>query len=297
MLQFQPIAPEMRELVLRYTTQWHLNSSEYTFTNLLMWGTNGRIKLAEHDNALFFLLKYGKQEAFMFAPLTLSPQGDYVRAVKTAEEYCLQNGITPLFKAISGLLKDAFSQCEEYELFEDRDNYDYVYRMEDLLTLSGKKLHAKRNHINQFRARYAFEYVEIMPHMLEECMEVYRIWLEGKDVFEPGVLGEMEAIRQILMHMEFLGVKGGGIRIGGRLVAFTLGEKVNNEMAVIHIEKADGSIPGLYTIINQQFIEHEFTDVKLINREEDMGLEGLRRAKLSYYPTMLLEKYEGRRKA
>ena len=68
-------------------------------------------------------------------------------------------------------------------------------------------------------------------------------------------------------------------------------------MAVIHIEKADGSIPGLYTIINQQFIEHEFTDVKLINREEDMGLEGLRRAKLSYYPTMLLEKYEGRRKA
>ena len=297
MLQFQPIAPEMRELVLRYTTPWHISGSEYTFTNLLMWGTNGRIQIAEHEDALYFLLKYGKQDAFMFAPLTLSPQGDYARAVATAEEYCRQNGIEPVFKAISGPLKNAFASCEGYELIEDRDNYDYIYLMEGLLNLSGKKLHAKRNHINQFRTKYDYEYVKITPDLLEECMEVYCQWLACKDVFEPGVLGEMEAIRQILTHMEFLGVKGGGIRVGGKLAAFTLGEKINEEMAVIHIEKADAELTGLYTFINQQFIEHEFTDVRYINREEDMGLEGLRRAKLSYAPEMLLEKYEGRRKA
>ena len=296
MLQFRPIAPESRELVLRYTNPWRLSSSEYIFTNLLMWGTDGRIKLAEWDDALFFLLQYGRQEPFFFAPLTLSPGGDYPRAVAAAEAYALHNGITPLFKAISGPLKDAFSQCEGYELIEDRDNHDYIYRMEDLLTLAGKKLHAKRNHINQFRARYDYAYVRVTPAMLDECMEVYCAWIAGKDVFEPGVLGEMEAIRQILTHMDFLGVKGGGIRVDGKLVAFTLGEKISDEMAVIHIEKADAGMPGLYSFINQQFIEHEFTDVRFINREEDMGLEGLRRAKLSYYPVTLLEKFEGRRK-
>lgn len=296
MLQFRPIAPEMRELVLSYTAPWLLSSSEYTFTNLLMWGTDGRIKLAEAGETLFFLLQYGKQEPFQFAPLTLSPAADYARAVAAAEEYCMQNGITPQFKAISGPIAKAFGQCEGYELIEDRDNHDYIYRMEDLLTLKGKKLHAKRNHINQFRTRYDYEYVKVTPAMLDECMEVYCAWIASKDVFEPGVLGEMEAIRQILTHMEFLGVKGGGVRVGGKLVAFTLGEKISGEMAVIHIEKADPSMPGLYSFINQQFIEHEFTDVTFINREEDMGIEGLRRAKLSYYPVTLLEKFEGRRK-
>lgn len=296
MLRFEPIAPEMRELVLSYTRPWNLYGSEYTFTNLLMWGKNERIRLAEYDNTLFFLLKYKGQEPFMFAPLTKDPGADYGRALGSAVEHFDSIGVAPLFKAISGPLKNAFEAAKGFELFEDRDNFDYIYLGEKLRTLSGKKLHAKRNHINQFRARYAFDYVELTPSMLEECMEVYLTWLEGKDREEPGVLGEMDAIRQILTHMDFLGVKGGGIRIDGKLEAFTLGERIDHEMAVIHIEKARADVPGLYTVINQQFIEHAFPNVRLINREEDMGLEGLRRAKLSYYPEMLLEKYEGRLK-
>ena len=94
--------------------------------------------------------------------------------------------------------------------------------------------------------------------------------------------------------MDTLGVKGGGIRIQGKLAAFTLGEQINDEIAVIHIEKADSGIPGLYTIINQQFVEHAWTKVKYINREEDMGLEGLRRAKLSYNPAFMIDKFHGR---
>lgn len=292
-IDFNNVTIDMKPWVESFTKPWHLNNSEYVFTNLLMWGTDGRIQLAEADDALFFLLQYGGDDPFMFAPLTRNPQGDYARALDAAVRYCSAHGILPVFKAIAGPIKAEFERCAGYSLTEDRDNYDYIYNMEDLRGLAGKKLHSKRNHINQFRAQYAFEYVEVTSAMMDECLDVYANWLENKDVLEPGVLGELEAIRQILTHMEYLGVRGGGIRVDGELVAFSLGERIDQDMAVIHIEKAD-EMTGLYSIINQQFIEHEFTDMKLINREEDMGLEGLRKAKMSYNPITLLEKFVGR---
>ena len=94
--------------------------------------------------------------------------------------------------------------------------------------------------------------------------------------------------------MDTLGIRGGGIRIDGRLLAFTLGQKIDDNMAVVHIEKADNEIMGLYTVINNQFVKNDLKDVRYINREEDMGREGLRKAKLSYYPAYLIDKFEGR---
>lgn len=294
-MDFQPIDIQMKARVERYTKPWRLQCSEYTFTNLYMWGKEECIRIAEQDGAMFFLSKCGADEPFMFAPLTEDPEGDYAAALAAAVDYFRSEGLTPHFRGISGPIKAAFERCPGYRLIDDRDDSDYVYSMESLRTLSGKKLHGKRNHINQFRAQYgdAFEYVEITADMLDECMDVYCEWLSGKDASEPGVLGEQEAIRRILTHMDTLGVKGGGIRIGGKLAAFTLGEQIDEEIAVIHIEKADSDIPGLYTIINQQFVEHAWTHVKYINREEDMGLPGLRRAKLSYNPAFMIDKFRG----
>ena len=105
---------------------------------------------------------------------------------------------------------------------------------------------------------------------------------------------ELCAIKTLLMHMDVLGIRGGGIRIDGKLAAFTLGQKMDDNMAVVHIEKADNEIMGLYTVINNQFVQHELTVVKFINREEDMGMEGLRKAKLSYYPAYMIDKFDGR---
>ncbi len=292
-MDFHDITPDMKQYIDGFIKPWRLQNSEYTFTNLLMWGMNGHIKVAEACDTLYFLLHY-ETGAFMFAPLTRDPGADYAAALKLSDEYCLTHGIPICYKAVAGPLKEAFERVGGYTLCEDRDNFDYVYSMEELLHLSGKKLHAKRNHINQFRTQYQFEYVPLRSDMMEECLSVYKNWLQKKDMCEPGVIGEFSAIRAILANMGALGVVGGGIRINGELGAFTLGERIDGEMAVIHIEKAD-DINGLYTMINQQFIEHEFTDMKLINREEDMGLPGLRKAKLSYYPVMLLEKFEATR--
>ena len=109
------------------------------------------------------------------------------------------------------------------------------------------------------------------------------------------MLCERDAIITAVTNMDELSIKGGGIVIDGKLAAFSLGQRISNEMAVIHIEKAPDSVDGLYTLINQQFVEHEWADVTYINREEDMGIEGMRKAKLSYRPVKFIEKYTARR--
>lgn len=295
-MDFQPIDIQMKARVERYTKPWQLQCSEYTFSNLYMWGKEECIRVAEQGGAMFFFSTCGADKPFMLAPLLENPNGDYAAALAAAVDQFRLEGIEPCFRAISGPIKEAFLRCPGYALEEDRNNADYVYSAESLLTLSGKKLHGKRNHIHQFNAQYGdvSEYVELTASDLDECMAVYCEWLSGKDLTEPGVLAEQGAIRRALTHMEVLGVRGGGIRIDGKLAAFTIGEQVDDEIAVIHIEKADSSIPGLYTIINQQFVEHAWAHMKYINREEDMGIEGLRRAKLSYNPAFLIEKFTGR---
>lgn len=285
----------MKSFVESYTKPWRLHASEYTFTNLLIWGAEDKIKVAEEDGVLFFLLDFGEGR-FMFAPLTREPEGDYARALDAAVAYCRAEGIPPVFRAVSGSIRKAFERCPGYVLEEDRDNFDYVYTMESLRDLSGKKLHAKRNHINQFTARYGacYEYVRLNSDMLGECMALYNEWLQGKPPEDPDAVNEYIAIRELITHMEALGVVGAGVRIEGKLRAYTLGECIDEEMAVVHIEKADTDIPGLFTLINNLFVKNELSHVRLINREEDMGLEGLRRAKLSYYPADFIEKYVGR---
>lgn len=285
----------MKSTVEGYAKPWKLKCSEYTFTNLFIWGAKGKIRMAEQNGALFFLLDFG-EAPFMFAPLMRDLDGDYEKVLCAAVAWCRENGVVPEFRAVSGAIKDAFMRCPGYALEEDRDNFDYVYTVEGLRDLAGKKLHAKRNHINQFMSQYAgrYEYARLNRDMLFECMELYNEWLQGKPPSDPDAVGEYLAIRELITHMDALGVVGAGVRIEGKLKAYTLGERMDSEMAVVHIEKADANIPGLFTVVNNLFIKNEFSDLTYVNREEDMGLEGLRRAKLSYSPAFLIEKYVGR---
>ncbi|OQB20421.1 MAG: hypothetical protein BWY11_02441 [Firmicutes bacterium ADurb.Bin182] len=292
LMDFHPVSLNLRETIEEYRHAWGLCNSEHTFTNIFIWGHNGIIKAAHLNKVLYILLDYGTRPPFMFAPITQSKNMDYGEAVAAAADYFSKIGAEPVFHAVTGPLKEAFEKsCPEYELTEDRDNFDYVYRTQDLLTLSGKKYHSKRNHINQFTSLYEYEYQKLSPSMLDECLEVYLKWLSGKDVFEPGILGELDAIKTIITNMNALGVHGGCIRINGKLTAFALGERITPDTELIHIEKADAKINGLYAMINREYVEHECVGTKFINREEDMGLEGLRRAKLSYHPAVMIEKY------
>jgi hypothetical protein len=181
----------------------------------------------------------------------------------------------------------------------NRSVSDYIYSSEKLVNLTGKKLQSKRNHINRFKRENEWEYGSLSgnPSLIKECKEMLDQWMEinmaDKD---PSLVYDDVATTLMLDNFEYLGLKGGVIRVRGKIVAFTIGEPLTRDTFVVHVEKAYTSIHGAYSIINQQFAEHETTGFTYINREEDMGFENLRNAKLSYQPDILLEKYNARLK-
>lgn len=187
---------------------------------------------------------------------------------------------------------------EEFAYEETRSEFDYLYRSEHLIELSGKKLHAKRNHVSKFMRMYPdWVYETITTENLPECIDFAANWLEqaiaGEDDEERvrELCMENSAIALALRHYKTLGMVGGLLRVGGRVIAITLGEPLNRRVFVTHFEKADTEFDGAYAAINQQFAANQLASYEYINREEDMGLEGLRKAKLSYHPDILLEKY------
>ena len=193
---------------------------------------------------------------------------------------------------------------EQYEITELRDAEDYLYDAQALKNLSGKKLHKKKNHLNAFLREQEghYEYRPLCCSDAQEVWEFVKRWKTGKDAEyarlseeEKELDGELLGIRDVLTGCSFLDVRMAGVYIDGALEAFTLGSyNERMRMAVIHIEKANPQIRGLYPFINQQFLVHEYEDALLVNREDDLGLETLRRAKLSYCPVGLAKKFRVR---
>jgi hypothetical protein len=176
----------------------------------------------------------------------------------------------------------------------DRNGADYIYRSADLIGLSGRKYHGKRNHLAQFNRDYSWSYEEIGAENLEDCRKVALEWCRSNGGCEEEAAGggnERCALRRAFENFEALHLAGGLIRIDGKPAAFTIGEEINPTTYLLHFEKALDGYNGLYAAINHEFAARHLEKYEYINREEDLGLEGLRRAKLSYHPAFLLEKY------
>lgn len=169
-----------------------------------------------------------------------------------------------------------------------RNQYDYIYRRADLAALKGGTLKAKRNHVNHFRAEHPhFEYRVLSPTLFDECRRVTATWQEGKEASET-IATERRVMETVFAHWEELGMLGGSIFVDGSMVAFTYGAAVATDTIDVCVEKADRNIEGAFSIINQQFAEHLPEQYLYLNREEDMGLPGLRKSQLSYHPEILL---------
>jgi len=174
----------------------------------------------------------------------------------------------------------------------DRDQSDYIYLTEDLVKLEGRKYHRKRNHIKQFKEKYSYQYIPLASEWISECLRLETAWCDLRHCeTTPGLLNESLAIKEALTDFQSLGMKGGAILINGKVEAFTLGEPLNGDTVVIHIEKANPSYEGLYTLINQAFLEKQWSGYTYVNREQDLGEEGLRKAKESYFPHHMVNKY------
>ena len=183
----------------------------------------------------------------------------------------------------------------QYEVVEDRDSFDYIYTVDKLTSLAGKKLHGKRNHIARFKDDEDWSYEPMTAENKQECYDMNLKWCDRRACkWNEDMSDEQCALNQAMKYFDELHLEGGILRKAGEIVAFTIGERLNSDTYVVHFEKAFPEIQGAYPMINQQFVMHNCQEYSYVNREDDAGDEGLRKAKLSYYPDILLKNYTAR---
>jgi hypothetical protein len=227
------------------------------------------------------------------APFGLPPVGggDLTPAFRLLLEFLGKLTPAPEIHRVPAAMAQRYAGPLSLEVKENRDHSDYVYRTEALTSLKGRKYHRKRNHLKQFLSNYASRYEPMGDRLVESCLELQEEWCRLRECFgNQALVSEERAIHEILGHYNELGCEGGAIMVDGKVVAFSLGEPLNPDTAVIHVEKANPEFPGSYVAINQEFCRHSWSGFTFINREQDLGEEGLRKAKLSYYPDHLVHK-------
>lgn len=292
-LKVSEISIDDKGLFDEYFKITNLQISEINFTNFFMWRDYYKIRYSIVNDFLCIIATM-ENKPFCFFPI-----GDYnnfedlKNAIFIIRDYFLQMGWEFVLSRVSAQQIFILEDLDiKFVANEDRDNFDYIYSVEKLSTLSGKKLDGKRNHINRFKKLYTFEYEEISDSNISDCKEIVDKWCEQRNYLEhTSLISERKANLDLLDNFNTLGVKGAIIKVNGKTEAFTIGEKLNVDTVVIHIEKANAEINGLYPLINQQFLVNQWSDIEYVNREQDLGIEGLRKAKLSYRPIRLVEKF------
>ena len=274
-------------------------NSETTFTNLYMWKKSYAVRWAVVNNHLI-IEPNAFEESWILPPYGLdSDEHLFKNAVEDVLHDYQSRQKNLVIRAITEKEKLKFEKYfpNQFKYIEEPDIEDYIYAGENLRTLAGRKYSKKRNHINAFKSDYPdYVFEEMTTDKADEVLDFLERWYGKRyleNTLDDGLLAEREATYCALTHIQDLDYTGGLIRINGKIVAFTMGEKVNNDTVVIHIEKAFPEYRGLYPVINQDYLNYFWQDITYVNREEDMGLAGLRKAKESYYPEYLLKKYKG----
>lgn len=267
--------------------------SELTFTNLHIWQPVYRWQWARFGDWLFLLQEKEGEDPAWLPPVGPAPRLD---AARTALNWLrTARGVRrPRFERADYRFVTEVGAAPGLEVTAERNHFDYLYPTSDLIALPGSRYHAKRNHISRFLQAYGarFEFVPLGADNLGLCAEFQERWCTKRRCAEDlNLLDEWTAVRRGLADYEALGIQGAAILIDGKVEAFTFGELLNSGTAVVHIEKANPEIPGLYAVINRLFCEKYWSGIPFINREQDLGEEGLRKAKLSYHPHRLVEKY------
>ena len=286
---FQPIEIQHKETFDHIFLQDPPETSELTFTNLFMWRHKYRPIWLQWEDCLLIILRPEGDAPFGLPPVG---PGNKSKALESLAEQLKQ--MTPAVRICraSEDFVEAHVDHDRYESLIDRDNSDYVYHGQDLIGLSGRRYHSKKNHLNRFLKNYPFNYREMDRELVEGFLGMQEKWCQMRECVEsPELLSEDYAIREALTHFEELDYRGGAVEINAEIEAFSLGEPLNPNTAVIHIEKANPDIPGLYVAINQLFCKNAWSPMEYVNREQDLGIEGLRRAKESYHPHHMVNKY------
>ena len=286
MKQLGLISLDQRSIYEERLAQYPTELSEHTFTNLFMWRKSSPIQAIDVSDTLI-LYKQTKQGAVVFGPpigpLSLSDAAYHIQS-KTGIPIVALERISE--KAANSSLPPGWSSKE------DQDYHDYVYRRDDLASLAGRRYHKKRNLVAQCLENHDCVYEEISDNNIDEVRTNMNKWCKERNCKENQELcPEYIASMEILKNFNALNVTGAAIRIEGNIEAFTVGERLNTNTAVIHLEKAMPQFKGLYQVINQWYCKNNLNDFEFVNREQDVGVEGLRKAKQSYLPHHMIKKF------
>lgn len=291
MLEFRDIDISDREHITACLRKSDFMGCEYSFANNMAWKRLADSKISFYRN-FYIVCSSDRTDNIPYFNFP-SGDGDYRELFSELGKYTCSLGfplrITGVTEKSLDMLKEMFLDSFTYEY--DRDSSDYIYRSSDLINLSGKKYHGKRNHLAHFQSLdYTFSMIEEkdFDDCISFCTEDYNNrYREGNY----SSVAEQYAINTYFNYFGELGLKGGIIRIDGKVSAVTIGEPLNSDTFCVHIEKADRNFDGIYTAVNNLFAKSAAVDFEYINREEDLGIDGLRKAKLSYHPVFLLNKY------
>ena len=271
-------------------------SADFNFGNIYIWDGRYRQLVCRFGDRMLTKLRYAGRPFFVF-PVGSGPLRPAVEALREHAAYrgcpfCLR-GITDKNRAeLDAAYPGRFAYAE------DTDNFDYLYSAEKLATYAGKALHGKKNHCNRFEAEHDWDFVPLTRPLIPGCLDMLDLWTEANAArLDPSVRYEHDALVRAFAAYERLGLDGGVLRAGGKIVGFTLGEMTSRDTFDVHFEKAEGDINGAYPMVCREFVRmlmKKYPALVTVNREDDMGLEPLRRSKLSYRPEALLKKYTAR---
>ena len=289
MLEFKIPEISDKEWIDECLSNAHSMNCEYTFGSIYIWHTAYSTKVARYKD--FFICRWGRDKYSYSLPIG---SGDFKDAVLQIINDAKELGITPVIYGITESYKNMLEESFEGQFVYSYDdgNNDYIYNASDLAELRGKKYHGKRNHITNFKKNNPdWGYEEISEDNISDCIELHTNWIYDKDQNDSDYSLEFESVLTGFENYKRLGFKGGIIRVNSKAIAYTYGEKGTNGCFVSHFEKAPADIQGAYAIVNQEFAKRLLEDgYEFINREEDLGIEGLRKAKQSYHPSLWLKK-------
>ncbi|MBW2624331.1 MAG: DUF2156 domain-containing protein [Deltaproteobacteria bacterium] len=286
---FKPLDIYDKEIITKYLKQDPPRISELTFTNLFIWRHRSQIHWREFEGSLLIIMDPLDGTSYGLPPMGT---GDKSLAL---DFLCKELGkITDDVRVgrVDKCSVEQYVHPDKYQVIPDPDQGDYVYLTDNLINLSGRKYHRKKNHVNRFYRENDFEYEKLDIDQVECFLEMQEDWCQIRNCAENlELLQEDRAIFEAMKFFEDLDFQGGAIKINNKIEAFSLGEPINSDTAVIHIEKANPKIPGIYAAINQLFCENAWSEIKFINREQDLGSAGLKKAKLSYHPHHMVNKF------
>ena len=291
MLEFRDIAITDKERICAALRYSQFMGCEYSFSNNMAWKRLGDSQIAFYKD-FYICCSFRSPNGVpkFFLP---SGSGNYKDVIQEMKKYSENLG-KPL--TVAGITETSLQMLRElypggFTYDTDDGDWDYIYNSSDLISLPGRKYHGKRNHLARFNELGAV-FSEITDRDFDDCITFSTMEYNSRSaVLDHSFIAEQYAINTYFNYFGELGLKGGVIRIDGKVTAFSIGDQLNNDTFCVHIEKADTRFNGMYAGINNCFAKAAASGYKYINREEDLGLEGLRRSKQSYHPAFLLKKY------